>query len=87
MGDENGQKALRILLADEDPGALKVTAGQVRDLGHTPTEIAVSLDCNEVEQMPETGGCDAGGSGAAAGAAMGLLALVRRQRRAASARR
>ena len=43
MGDENGQRALRILLADEDQGALKVTAGQVRELGHTPTEIAVSL--------------------------------------------
>jgi AmiR/NasT family two-component response regulator len=43
VGDENGQRALRILLADEDPGALKVTAGQVRELGHTPTEIAVSV--------------------------------------------
>ena len=43
VGDENGQRALRILLADQDPGALKVTAGQVRELGHTPTEIAVSL--------------------------------------------
>jgi AmiR/NasT family two-component response regulator len=43
VGNENGHRALRILLADEDPGALKVTAGQVRELGHTPTEIAVSL--------------------------------------------
>jgi AmiR/NasT family two-component response regulator len=43
VGNENGQRALRILLADQDPGALKVTAGQVRELGHTPTEIAVSL--------------------------------------------
>ena len=43
MGDENGQRALRILLADQDPGALKITAQQVRELGHTPTEIAVSL--------------------------------------------
>jgi AmiR/NasT family two-component response regulator len=34
---------LRILLADQDPGALKLTAEQVRDLGHTPTEIAVEL--------------------------------------------
>jgi response regulator NasT len=34
---------LRILLADEDAGALKILAGQVRDLGHTPTEIAVDL--------------------------------------------
>lgn len=43
LGDDSGQTALRVLLADEDPGALKVTAGQVRELGHTPTEIAVSL--------------------------------------------
>jgi response regulator NasT len=31
------------VLADKDPGALKITAAQVRELGHTPTEIAVSL--------------------------------------------
>ena len=43
MGNQNGHKALRVLLADTDPGALKVTAGQLRELGHTPTEIAVSL--------------------------------------------
>ena len=43
VGNENGQTALRVLLADQDPGALKVTAGQVRELGHTPTEIAVSV--------------------------------------------
>ncbi len=43
MGDANGNRALRVLLADEDPGALKVTAGQIRELGHVPTEIAVSL--------------------------------------------
>jgi response regulator NasT len=35
--------ALRVLLADEDAGALKVVAGQVRELGHTPTEIAVDV--------------------------------------------
>jgi response regulator NasT len=34
---------LRIVLADKDAGALKITAGQVRDLGHTPTEIAIDL--------------------------------------------
>jgi response regulator NasT len=39
----DGQDALRILLADEDAGALRVVAGQVRELGHTPTEIAVDL--------------------------------------------
>jgi two-component system, response regulator PdtaR len=43
VGNENGQRALRVLLADQDPGALKVTASQVRELGHTPTEIAVSV--------------------------------------------
>jgi response regulator NasT len=43
VGNENGQRELRILLADQDPGALKVIARQVRELGHTPTEIAVSL--------------------------------------------
>jgi AmiR/NasT family two-component response regulator len=36
-------RALKVLLADEDAGALKVLAGQVRGLGHTPTEIAVDL--------------------------------------------
>jgi AmiR/NasT family two-component response regulator len=41
--NKNAHRALRILLADQDPGALKVTAGQVRELGHTPTEIAVEL--------------------------------------------
>jgi AmiR/NasT family two-component response regulator len=43
VGDINGTRALRVLLADEDAGALKVLAGQVRGLGHTPTEIAVDL--------------------------------------------
>jgi response regulator NasT len=42
-GDNTGTRALRVLLADEDAGALKILAGQVRNLGHTPTEIAVSL--------------------------------------------
>lgn len=46
MGTEvanNETRALRVLLADEDAGALKILAGQVRELGHTPTEIAVDL--------------------------------------------
>jgi AmiR/NasT family two-component response regulator len=43
VGNSVEHKALRILLADKDPGALKLTAHQVRELGHTPTEIAVSL--------------------------------------------
>jgi AmiR/NasT family two-component response regulator len=43
VGNPKAHRSLRILLADQDPGALKVTAGQIRELGHTPTEIAVSL--------------------------------------------
>jgi AmiR/NasT family two-component response regulator len=43
VGDINGTGALRVLLADEDAGALRILAGQVRELGHTPTEIAVDL--------------------------------------------
>jgi two-component system, response regulator PdtaR len=43
VGNRNAHRSLRVLLADQDPGALKVTAAQLRDLGHTPTEIAVSL--------------------------------------------
>jgi AmiR/NasT family two-component response regulator len=43
VANANGHTALRVLLADEDKGALKVTAGQVRELGHKPTEIAVDL--------------------------------------------
>jgi AmiR/NasT family two-component response regulator len=43
VGNANGHRALRVLLADEDPGALRIIAGQVRELGHEPTEIAVDL--------------------------------------------
>jgi AmiR/NasT family two-component response regulator len=43
VGNPNATRSLRVLLADEDQGALKVIAAQVRELGHTPTEIAVSL--------------------------------------------
>jgi AmiR/NasT family two-component response regulator len=43
VGETSETASLRILLADEDPGALKVVARQVRELGHTPTEIAVDL--------------------------------------------
>jgi AmiR/NasT family two-component response regulator len=43
VAKNDGTRALRLLLADEDAGALKILAGQVRDLGHTPTEIAVDL--------------------------------------------
>jgi response regulator NasT len=34
---------LKILLADEDEGALKLTARTVRELGHVPSEIAVDV--------------------------------------------
>jgi AmiR/NasT family two-component response regulator len=43
VGNPNAHRSLRVLLADQDTGALKVTAAQVRELGHTPTEIAVDL--------------------------------------------
>ncbi|MEA2394295.1 MAG: two-component system, response regulator PdtaR [Solirubrobacteraceae bacterium] len=44
MGEDTPRtRSLRIVLADKDPDALKITAAQVRELGHTPTEIAVSL--------------------------------------------
>ncbi|HEY7623313.1 MAG TPA: ANTAR domain-containing protein [Solirubrobacteraceae bacterium] len=44
VADSRGTtRALKVLLADEDAGALKLLAGQVRELGHTPTEIAVDL--------------------------------------------
>jgi response regulator NasT len=43
VADSSGTSALKVLLADEDADALTVLAGQVRALGHTPTEIAVDL--------------------------------------------
>jgi AmiR/NasT family two-component response regulator len=43
VANANGHRALRVLLADEDKGSLKVIAAQVRELGHKPTEIAVDL--------------------------------------------
>jgi AmiR/NasT family two-component response regulator len=36
-------RALKVLLADEDEGALRVTAGLVRDLGHEVTEMAIGV--------------------------------------------
>jgi AmiR/NasT family two-component response regulator len=36
-------KNLRVLLADEDEGALRVTAGLVRDLGHEVMEVAIGV--------------------------------------------
>jgi AmiR/NasT family two-component response regulator len=44
VNNDNAQtQSLRIVLADKDLGTLRVTASQVRDLGHTPIEIAVDL--------------------------------------------
>ena len=36
-------QALKVLLADEDEGALRITAALVRDLGHEVTEMAIGI--------------------------------------------
>jgi response regulator NasT len=36
-------RALKILLADEDPGALRIAAARVRELGHEVTEMAIGI--------------------------------------------
>ena len=36
-------RALKVLLADEDEGALRITAALVRDLGHDVTEMAIGV--------------------------------------------
>jgi AmiR/NasT family two-component response regulator len=41
--------ALKVMLADEDEGALRVTAAMVRDLGHEVAELAIG-----VQQAAET---------------------------------
>src|SRR4051794_13713951 len=41
--DTNRAKALKVLLADEDEGALRVTAGLVRKLGHEVSEMAIGV--------------------------------------------
>jgi AmiR/NasT family two-component response regulator len=43
MQTENGTHALKVLLADEDEGALRITASQVRELGHEVAEMAVGV--------------------------------------------
>jgi AmiR/NasT family two-component response regulator len=40
-GENKGRRGLSVLLADEDEGALRITAAHVRELGHVPIEIAV----------------------------------------------
>jgi response regulator NasT len=41
--DKSSAQALKVLLADEDEGALRVTAALVRDLGHEVAEMAIGL--------------------------------------------
>jgi AmiR/NasT family two-component response regulator len=41
--DQPTARGLKILLADEDEGALRITAALVRDLGHDVTEMAIGL--------------------------------------------
>src|SRR3954452_2505309 len=41
--DTSDVRALKVLLADEDEGALRVTASVVRDLGHEVAERAIGV--------------------------------------------
>jgi response regulator NasT len=41
--DPTPEQGLKILLADEDEGALRITAVQVRDLGHEVAEMAIGV--------------------------------------------
>jgi AmiR/NasT family two-component response regulator len=41
--DKSDVRALKVLLADEDEGALRVTAVLLRDLGHEVTEMAIGV--------------------------------------------
>jgi AmiR/NasT family two-component response regulator len=47
--EDTDRQRLRVLLADEDEGALRITAALVRDLGHEVLEMAIG-----VEQAAET---------------------------------
>jgi AmiR/NasT family two-component response regulator len=40
---ETDASALKVLLADEDEGALRITASLVRDLGHEVSEMAIGV--------------------------------------------
>jgi AmiR/NasT family two-component response regulator len=40
---QSGTRALKVLLADEDEGALRITAALVRELGHEVAEMAIGL--------------------------------------------
>lgn len=41
--DDSDLRGLKVLLADEDEGALRITAALVRDLGHEVAEMAVGV--------------------------------------------
>jgi AmiR/NasT family two-component response regulator len=41
--DDSDLRGLKLLLADEDEGALRITAATVRDLGHDVAELAIGL--------------------------------------------
>src|SRR5919202_2239508 len=41
--DDTDLRDLKVLLADEDEGALRITAALVRDLGHQVAEMAIGL--------------------------------------------
>jgi AmiR/NasT family two-component response regulator len=44
-GDHDGElRALKVLLADKDEGALRIAAALVRDLGHEVAEMAVGIE-------------------------------------------
>ena len=41
--DRSEARTLKVLLADEDEGALRITAALVRDLGHEVSEVAIGV--------------------------------------------
>jgi AmiR/NasT family two-component response regulator len=41
--DDNDLRGLKVLLADEDDGALRITAALVRDMGHHVSEMAIGV--------------------------------------------
>jgi len=41
--DQGRQRGLKVLLADEDEGALRIAAALVRDLGHEVSEMAIGV--------------------------------------------
>jgi AmiR/NasT family two-component response regulator len=41
--DPGELRTLKVLLADQDPGALRIAAARVRDLGHEVAEVAIGV--------------------------------------------